>query len=135
MMDKSGYVLLVEDEPIIQKKNKRILERHGFTIRQAYSIAEARVFLASAPPRAIVLDIQLPDGSGLHLLKELREASNIPVLMLTAMGTSQDVIRGLEAGGDDYLSKPYELAVFLVRVEELVRRASLIPDTLTIPAR
>ena len=126
----SGYLLLVEDEPLVQINNKKILQRRGYLLKQAFSLEEARVIIAEDAPRAIVLDIMLPDGSGLDFLAELRQSSNVPVLMLTAMGTSQDIIRGLEAGGDDYLTKPYDLAVFLMRVEALLRRSSLVPDAL-----
>jgi len=131
-MVSSGYLLLVEDEPLVQANNKKILQRRGYSLRQAFSLAEAREIIGRELPRAIVLDIQLPDGDGLAFLQELRKKSNVPVLMLTAMGTAQDIIRGLEAGGDDYLTKPYDLSVFLMRVEALLRRASLVPDTLEI---
>ena len=131
-MNNHGYLLLIEDEPLVQASNKRILERRGYSIRQAYTLAEARAIVADEPPRAIVLDIQLPDGNGLDFLQELRETSNTPVLMLTAMGTPEDIVKGLEAGGDDYLPKPYVLPVFLTRVEALLRRASIIPDKLSI---
>ena len=86
--------------------------------------------MADEQPRAIVLDIQLPDGNGLDFLREIRKTSNVPVLMLTAMGTPEDIVKGLEAGGDDYLPKPYGLSIFLTRVEALLRRASIIPDKL-----
>ena len=131
-MIESGYLLLVEDEPSVQANNKKILNRRGYALRQAFTLAEARAHIREELPRAVVLDIQLPDGSGLELLHELRQTSNIPVLMLTAMGTPQDIIRGLEGGGDDYLTKPYELAVFLMRVEALLRRASIVPEVLGI---
>ena len=131
-MDNNNYLLLVEDEPRVQANNKMILERRGYYIRQAYTMAEARTLIAESPPRAIVLDIQLPDGNGVDFLQELRKTSNIPVLILTALGTPDDVVRGLEAGGDDYLPKPYELPVFLARVEAVMRRGSLIPEKLEI---
>jgi len=131
-MGYGGYLLLVEDEPIVQVNNRKILSRRGYTLKQAYSLAEARAIVSAEQPRAIVLDIQLPDGNGLDMLKELRRTSNVPVLMLTAMSTSTDIIRGLEAGGDDYLTKPYDLSVFLMRVEALLRRASILPDALGI---
>jgi len=131
-MNNNGYILLVEDEPIIQKKNKNILVRHGYKIRQAYTLAEAREIMLDKSPRAIILDIGLPDGSGLDFLYELRQTSTTPVLMLTAMGTAEDIIKGLEAGGDDYLAKPYELPVFLARVQTLLRRASTIPESLSV---
>ena len=129
-MDKQGYLLLVEDEPRIQKNNKKMLEREGHIIKQAYTLEEAWKIIDEELPRAIALDIQLPDGCGLAFLRKLREMSNVPVLVLTAMGTREDIIRGLETGGDDYLSKPYDLMEFLRRVEALLRRASIIPETL-----
>jgi len=123
-MRQSGYLLMVEDEPVVQANNKMILERRGYVLRQAYTLAEARSIIADQAPGAIILDIQLPDGDGLDFLDEIRRTSNVPVLVLTAKGTPQDIIRGLEAGGDDYLSKPHELPVFLKRVEALMQRAS-----------
>ncbi|MDR0491158.1 MAG: response regulator transcription factor [Oscillospiraceae bacterium] len=131
-MNKQGYLLLVEDDPRIQTNNKKILEREGYSLKQALTLREARSVIAEEPPCAIVLDIQLPDGSGLDFLRELRKTSNVPVLMLTGMGTPQDIVKGLEAGGDDYLPKPYEFPVFLARVQTLLRRASIMPETLSI---
>jgi two-component system response regulator PrrA len=76
------------------------------------------------PPDVIVLDIMLPDGSGLLLLRELREEGNdIPVLLLTALGKTADVIKGLQMGADDYLAKPYEVEILAARVEALARRS------------
>jgi len=131
-MKDSGYLLLVEDEPKVQASNKRVLERRGYRLKQAYTLAEARAIVAEEIPSAIVLDIQLPDGNGLTFLQEMRKTSNIPVLMLTAMGTPEDIIQGLEAGGDYYLTKPHQLEVFLTHVDALMRRAAMIPDTLVI---
>jgi len=119
----NGYLLLVEDEPVVQENNKMILQRRGYRIKQAYTLAEAWSIIGDEPPQAIILDIQLPDGSGLDFLNRLRKTSNTPVLILTAMGTPQDIIRGLEAGGNDYLTKPYGLAMFLKRVGTLMERA------------
>ena len=126
--NKRGYLLLVEDEPVVQANNKMILERRGYQLRQAYTLEDARVMIAEEPPRAIILDIQMPDGNGLDLLQEVRSKLNTPVLVLTAMGTPKDIVNGLEAGGDDYLTKPYDLPTFLKRVEILLRRAELIAE-------
>ena len=125
---KKGYLLMVEDEPIVQENNRMILERRGYLIKQAYTLEEARAMIADESPRAIILDIQLPDGNGLDLLHEVRNVSDIPVLVLTAMGTPKDIIKGLEAGGDDYLTKPHDLPTFLKRIEALIRRAELTAD-------
>jgi DNA-binding response OmpR family regulator len=129
-MRNQGYILMVEDDAAVQDNNKEILERRGHNLKQAYTLAEAREIIDIEPPAAIVLDIGLPDGSGLDFLYELRKASNVPALMLTAMGTPEDVIKGLETGGDSYLTKPYNLRVFMTHIETLLRRASIIPDTL-----
>ena len=125
----SGYLLLVEDEPVVQSNNMKILRRRGYSIRQAFTLAQAWELIKAEAPRGIILDLQLPDGSGIDFLKELRKDSDIPVLILTAMGTKEDIIRGFETGSDDYLTKPYDLSVFLMRVQTLLRRASAIPDT------
>jgi len=126
----NGYLLLVEDEPAVQSNNMKILQRRGYTLKQAYTLAEARALISEEPPRGIILDLQLPDGSGLDFLRELRQDSDIPVLILTALGAKDDIIRGFETGSDDYLTKPYDLSVFLMRVQTLLRRASSIPDVL-----
>jgi len=126
----AGYLLLVEDEHAVQANNMKILKRRGYVIKQAYTLAEARSIIGQSPPRGIILDLQLPDGSGLDFLRELRMTSQIPVLVLTAMGERDDIIRGFQTGGDDYLTKPYDLSVFLMRVETLLRRSDSIPDTL-----
>jgi len=128
----NGYLLLVEDDPAVQENNKEMLDRRGYNLKQAFTLAEARTFIAEELPEAIVLDIQLPDGNGLTFLEEFRKISNAPVLMLTAMGTPEDIILGLEAGGDYYLTKPHQLDVFLKNVEALLRRAAMIPETLRV---
>jgi len=124
------YILLVEDDPAVQANNRKMLERRGYTIQQAFTLADAWSLIAKKAPRAIVLDVQLPDGSGLDLLSELRESSAIPVLMLTALSTPEDVINGLESGGDAYLPKPYKFNVLLSHLEALLRRSSTIPEAI-----
>jgi len=117
-------ILLVEDEKDIQFANKIILERRGgYKVRLAMNLAEARKAIIEAEPTTIVLDIMLPDGSGLDFLRELREEGrDIPVLLLTALGTAKEKVEGLRAGGDDYLAKPYDNDELLARLESLLRR-------------
>ena len=129
-MENQSYLLLVEDEPLVQANNKSILERRGYRVQQAFSLSEARGAVKDALPCAVILDIRLPDGSGLDFLKELRRTSNIPVLMLTGMRTSEDIIKGLETGGDDYLPKPYDHMIFISRVEALLRRSKSMPESI-----
>ena len=131
-MKNSDYLLLVEDDAMVQNRNKLLLERK-YNIRQAYTLAEARAIMAEeGMPRAIVLDVMLPDGSGVKFLHELRETSNVPVLMLTSLNTQEDILNGLTAGGDYYLTKPCNQMIFVSHVEALLRRSAIIPDALTL---
>ncbi|MCL2793077.1 MAG: response regulator [Spirochaetaceae bacterium] len=114
-------LLLVEDDINVQASNKRILERRGYKVRQAYTLAQARASIGEEAPGAIILDVMLPDGNGLDFLRQLRKTSSVPVLVLTAMDTSDDVISGINAGGDSYMTKPYELNNFVTLVAELLK--------------
>jgi DNA-binding response OmpR family regulator len=130
---KNSYnILLVEDNIDIQELNQRFLIRRGYTVQLAYTLAEAGRAITENKPDAIVLDIMLPDGSGLDFLNELKQqGTNIPVLMLTALSGSRDEVRALEKGGDDYLSKPYDNSVLAARLEALIRRAERVPEVIT----
>ncbi|MCL2357255.1 MAG: response regulator transcription factor [Defluviitaleaceae bacterium] len=118
-------ILLAEDNEEIQLVNKNMLEEHGYAVRLAANLAEARTRLAATVPDIIILDIMLPDGNGLDFLQELKQgaSANVPVLLLTALKTNKDQAKGLRAGGDDYLSKPYDYDIFLARIEALLRRS------------
>jgi DNA-binding response OmpR family regulator len=125
-------ILLVEDNRDIQEVNKNMLiRRGGYHVHLAKNLAEAQERLTEAVPDIIVLDILLPDGSGLDFLEDLRQNTDIPVLLLTALAKPGDAVKGLRAGGDDYLTKPYDNAELLARIESLLRRASHLPKTLT----
>ena len=126
------YLLLVEDDPMTQAQNRASLEKK-YQLRQVSTIAAARSIIATyGMPRAIVLDIVLPDGNGLNFLRELRKTSNVPVLMLTSQSTKDDIHDGLTAGGDQYLVKPCNPELFVTYVETLLRRSSLLPDALVM---
>lgn len=126
----NNLILLVEDNEQILYGNKRMLKRRGYNVMTALTLKEARACMRKAEPSVIVLDIMLPDGSGLDFMCELRQESNIPVLLLTGLTTPGDIIRGLSGGGDDYLTKPYDFGVLLARIEALLRRAECVPDIL-----
>ncbi len=130
--EKAGKrVLLVEDNEKILRGNKRMLSWEGYVVDTATTIAEAFLRIKESVPHVIVLDIMLPDGSGLDFLKTLREGAHggIPVLILTGLSTQEDIIRGLTEGGDDYLTKPYDFPILLARVEALLRRAVRVPTS------
>jgi DNA-binding response OmpR family regulator len=125
-------ILLVEDNREIQEINRTMLTQcGGYRVRLAKNLAEARDCLARTKLDIIVLDIMLPDGSGLEFLEELRRTADVPVLLLSALAEPSDTVRGLRAGGDDYLAKPYNNAELLARIESLLRRTSRPPKTLT----
>ncbi|MDL2232427.1 response regulator transcription factor [Ruminococcaceae bacterium OttesenSCG-928-L11] len=126
----NAAILLVEDNPRIQLANKDILELMGYEVAIVMSLAEARAHMAVKMPDAIVLDIMLPDGNGLDFLAELRRTSDLPVLLLTALASTDDTVNGLARGADDYLAKPYDYKVLAARVEALLRRANTMPQML-----
>ena len=121
-------ILLVEDNEQIMQGNERMLKRRGYEVTCALTLADARKAVKTRMPDLFVLDIMLPDGSGLDFMAELRKVSQTPVLLLTGLTTPEDIVRGLTAGGDDYLPKPYDFGVLLARVEALLRRAQQVPE-------
>ena len=123
-------LLLIEDNPRIQLANKDMLGLLGYEVAIAMNLAEARACLLAQTPDVVVLDIMLPDGSGLDFLQELRQTTALPVLMLTALGTNEDTVKGLSLGADDYLAKPYAYPVLAARVEALLRRAARVPEVI-----
>jgi len=121
-------ILLVEDNEQIMQGNERMLKRRGYEVTCALTLADARKAVKTRMPDLFVLDIMLPDGSGLDFMAELHKVSQTPVLLLTGLTTPEDIVRGLTAGGDDYLAKPYNFGVLLARVEALLRRAQQVPE-------
>lgn len=124
-MSESGTVLLVEDDRNILRTNRRILEREGFRVLCAETLEEARARLASDRPDVLVLDIELPDGSGVAFCRDIRPALTAPVLFLTGRDEEDDVVRGLAAGGNDYITKPYSIEVLAARVKAQLRLARM----------
>lgn len=125
-MSTQKTVLLVEDNPAINQLNRRVLQKAGYRVLVAEDLAGARALLGENRPHAIVLDIELPDGNGLDFIPEIRRTSTAPVLLLTAMGTKDERIAGLRAGGDDYITKPYDLDELRERVAAFIRRGELV---------
>ena len=117
-------ILLVEDNPHIMKINAEALAMYGYEILQAATAQECRRALHWHPVDLVVLDIMLPDGDGVDLCRELKQQYHVPILFLSALGESRDVVEGLRAGGDDYLAKPYDLEVLVAHVEARLRQES-----------
>src|SRR5437763_10287986 len=119
-------VLIVEDEQHLADGLRFNLEAEGYTV-ETVSTGEAALALLLDERRhfdVVVLDVMLPGKDGFTVAAELRQAGQfVPVLMLTARGRPEDVLRGFEAGADDYLPKPFELAILLARLHGLLRRS------------
>jgi DNA-binding response OmpR family regulator len=115
-------VLIVEDERKLRDFVRSYLERAGFTVLSTGSGAEAIAMAADGAPDLVVLDLGLPDVPGETVARELRTASAVPILMLTARSTEEDRIRGLELGADDYVTKPFSPRELVLRVQAILRR-------------
>jgi two-component system phosphate regulon response regulator OmpR len=116
------HILVVDDDTRLRELLHKYLTEQGFRITAAQDAADARSKLVSFDFDLIVLDIMMPGESGLELTRGLREASQVPVLLLTAMGEIADRISGLESGADDYLSKPFEPRELVLRINAILRR-------------
>jgi DNA-binding response OmpR family regulator len=116
-------LLLVEDEEHLAFTLGFNLQAEGYNVETVGTLQAARVALAKQRFDLLLLDVMLPDGEGFVLCRELREARDrIPVLLLTAKGTPEDIVKGLEAGADDYVTKPFVLKELLARIKAILRR-------------
>jgi len=119
----ADHILVVDDDPDIRELMIAQLEREAVTIRSASSVAEVYAELAEEPADVVVLDLNLPDGDGLNLCRELRaQGFANAIIMVTARDSAVDRVLGLELGADDYLTKPFEPRELVARVRNLVKR-------------
>jgi DNA-binding response OmpR family regulator len=131
-----GRILLVEDDESLRLTLADVLRDEGYSVATAASAAQSRSLLGSASFDVIILDVMLPDGDGYSLCAEMKKPGALSsrgarVLMLTARTLEDDLVRGFDAGADDYLKKPYRLRELMVRVRALARRpgaAMPVPD-------
>ena len=121
-------LLLLEDDAALADGLQYSLARSGFAVTPARTLAQARACLAAGRFDLLILDVTLPDGTGFALCEELRRrGSRVPILFLTASDEEVSVIRGLDSGGDDYLTKPFRLGELCSRIRALLRRAGQQP--------
>src|SRR5580692_3094281 len=123
-MSESGHILVVDDQQEICDLVREYLSDEGFRVSTANDGAGLRAALARDPVDLVILDLVLRGEDGLQLARELRNGSDIGIIMLTGRGETVDRIIGLEMGADDYLSKPFHLRELLARVRSVLRRGS-----------
>src|SRR5262252_1125992 len=117
-------LLIVEDELVLARNLSKAFVRHGFEVQHATGIAEGRKVAASTPVDVVLLDLRLPDGSGLDLLDTLVAAdADLPVIMMTAYGSVADAVHAMQRGARDYVQKPFELDEIQLKVEHALRGA------------
>lgn len=120
-------ILIVEDDHELNKGLCKALHTDGRQTVSCHSISEARQQMGCMVPNLLLLDINLPDGSGLDFLQEIKERfPQLPVVMLTANDTDSDIVEGLQKGADDYITKPFSLSVLRARIETQMRRAKAV---------
>ena len=131
-----GVLLVIEDDQDMLDLNVRVLEQSGYLTVPVQSLTMARNVLEGLHPQAVLLDIGLPDGSGLDFCRELRDPGselgvlnpgllNIPILFVTGYGSAEDEAAGFAAGGDDYISKPFFIDRLTTSIEGLIKRTRL----------
>jgi len=133
----SARILLLEDDPAIAGTVAFALQREGFAVEHVLLVSAARASVEAGAPALAILDVGLPDGSGLDLCRQWRQTEALralPVLMLTARAEELDRVVGLELGADDYLTKPFSPRELVARVRALLRRAAFAPAAAPAPA-
>ncbi|MBN7786838.1 response regulator [Ponticoccus gilvus] len=127
MSEFDAHLLIVDDDERIRGLLQKFLIRHGFLVSAARDAAHARRLLAGLDFDLVVLDVMMPGEDGISLTRAIRETSTMPILLLTARSETEDRIAGLEAGADDYLSKPFEPKELLLRINAILRRVPEAP--------
>jgi two-component system, OmpR family, KDP operon response regulator KdpE len=119
-----GLILVVDDEPQILRALTTNLRGAGYEVARAATAEEALAAAATRPPDAVVLDLVLPDGSGVDVCRELRTWSSVPIVILSAIGEEGQKVAALDAGADDYVTKPFGMGELLARLRAAMRRAA-----------
>src|SRR5258707_7473394 len=134
-MSPALHIVVVDDEPDARDMVGDYLRMHGFTVSLCDGGASLRAEIARGRPDLIVLDLHMPKEDGLSIIRDLKQKSDIPVIMLTATASPIDRVVGLELGADDYLAKPCEMRELLARVRSVLRRAAPPVTAAAAPAR
>lgn len=116
-------ILLVEDDLSLINGLSFAVKKQGYLLDVAHTRGETDKLLENGQYDLVILDVSLPDGSGFDICKKIRQTSKVPIMFLTAMDEETDIIMGLDIGGDDYITKPFKLAIFMSRINALLRRS------------
>ena len=127
MQQQQPTILVIDDDKLTARVISDRLSATGYTVHVAHDGQEGLRQMYSHRPNLIILDVMMPKMDGWTTCRRIREVSNVPIIMLTAKDRPQDVIRGLDEGADEYVTKPFELAVLLARVRAVFRRVALQP--------
>lgn len=119
-----AHILVIDDDTRLRGLLQRYLQENGFAVTSAKDAENARMFLQQYKFDMLIVDVMMPNESGLEFLQKLRKTNDVPAIVLTAMGETQDRICGLEAGADDYLPKPFEPKELVLRINNILRRVA-----------
>ena len=133
MSNDDAHLLIVDDDERIRGLLQKFLIRSGFLVSTARDAAHARRILSGLEFDMIVLDVMMPGEDGMSLCRDLRQKITTPIMLLTAKGGTDDRITGLEAGADDYLSKPFEPKELLLRINAILRRVPAAEPSVVLP--
>jgi DNA-binding response OmpR family regulator len=128
-------ILVVDDDPALLEIIQSSLRQDSYEVTVAFNGEEGLRLLAESKPHLLILDIMMPSMDGWELCSRVRKLSTIPIIMLTALGSQEDIVRGLRAGADDYLVKPFQRNELLARVSAVLRRANMPPPSAKAPLR
>jgi two-component system KDP operon response regulator KdpE len=128
-------ILVVDDDPFLLKLIEKSLTLNNYEVIVASNGEEGLKLLDETKPHLIILDIMMPNMSGWEFCDHIRRVSTVPIIMLTALGSQADIVRGLGVGADDYLVKPFLKDELLARVSAVLRRANMPPPSSTAPLR
>lgn len=118
-----AMILIVEDDKALNEGISFMLSKEGYMVLSSYNVADAQSKLQHNAIDLIIMDINLPDQTGLDFCQEIRKSSELPIIFLTAMDTDEDILRGFQYGGDDYITKPFSLPILKERVSAVLRRS------------
>jgi DNA-binding response OmpR family regulator len=125
-------VLTIEDDDDVRLMLKMSLEDEGFDVSEAPTAFDGLARFAADRPDLVLVDLKLPDRSGFDVCRALRETSGVPIIILTANEAGNDVVTGLDAGADDYVTKPFDHKILAARIRALLRRAQGVPDATAV---